>query len=201
MDDPFHFAFDLDGTLTTAEILPLIAAELGLREEMALLTHLTLNGLIPFEASFRLRFEILRSVPLRRVQAIVAEVDVQPDLAAFIAGRPERCSVVTGNLDLWVKPLAAKLPCRWFSSRGAAGADGRVNLLEVLVKGRAVQAIKAGGGRLVAVGESRNDVSMFEEADVGVAFGGVHEPVAELKAISDYVTYDASVLCRLLSTF
>ena len=42
------FCFDLDGTITTQEILPLIAAELDLYEEISTLTQATINGLIPF---------------------------------------------------------------------------------------------------------------------------------------------------------
>ena len=41
------FCFDLDGTITTQEILPLIASELDLYEEILTLTHATINGLIP----------------------------------------------------------------------------------------------------------------------------------------------------------
>src|SRR5690625_19018 len=49
------FCFDLDGTVTTQEILPLISKEVDLHEEINLLTQLTLDGLIPFQNSFKLR--------------------------------------------------------------------------------------------------------------------------------------------------
>ena len=62
------FAFDLDGTLTTVEVLPVIANELDLMEEMRTLTEITLSGLITFEASFRLRTAILKSISIKEVQ-------------------------------------------------------------------------------------------------------------------------------------
>ena len=40
---PIMYAFDLDGTVTKEETLPLIARELGLETEMKLLTKLTLD--------------------------------------------------------------------------------------------------------------------------------------------------------------
>ena len=43
------YAFDLDGTVTCQETLPLLAKELGLYEEMKLLTNLTMNGDIKFD--------------------------------------------------------------------------------------------------------------------------------------------------------
>ena len=45
-------AFDLDGTVTKVETLPLLAEELDLADEMKLLTDLTLSGKIPFKKSF-----------------------------------------------------------------------------------------------------------------------------------------------------
>jgi hypothetical protein len=41
---------------------------------------------------------------------------------------------------------------------------------------------------------------MFEAADVGVAFGGVHPPVVEVVEQSNYVVYGGEALCRLLNT-
>jgi len=103
------FAFDLDGTLTCEELLPVIAEELSLGREMATLTRLTLSGAIEFEESFRLRCAILRAVPISRVRAIVAEVALAPAMEGFIRRRPSECFIVTGNLDVWVRPIIDRL--------------------------------------------------------------------------------------------
>ena len=44
------------------------------------------------------------------------------------------------------------------------------------------------------------DVLMFQESDVSIAFGGVHEPIETLMKVSDYLVYDEDSLCRLLNT-
>lgn len=193
-------AFDLDGTVTREEILPAIARELDLFDEMSLLTDLTLRGEISFERSFRLRFQILRNVPLARIQDITGSVRLDPDIAAFIRAEADRCFIVTGNLDLWVAPLMTVLPCRWFCSKGHLGPTGAVELGEVQLKSRAIRELRSSGSDVVAIGDSSNDVPMFEEADVGIAYGGVHEPVAALHEMADYVVYDGATLCRLLAT-
>ena len=64
------FALDLDGTVTREEILPVIAAELGLEAEMRTLTDLNLSSAISFEDPFRLRCAILRAVPISEVRNI-----------------------------------------------------------------------------------------------------------------------------------
>lgn len=195
-----HFAFDLDGTITREELLPLIAKNVGLQSEIQLLTKLTMDGTIPFEDSFRLRCAVLQSVPVSEVQEIVAEVELDGEIAAFIRENRDVCSVVTGNLDVWILPLLERLGCRFYSSRAQMRDDRLGRLEHIMHKSKPIHEIKQKAVRVVAVGDGANDVSMFEAADVGVAFGGVHQPAAGLVEISDYVTFDGGALCRLLNT-
>ncbi len=196
-ETPFIFAFDLDGTVTTREILPVLAQELGLAEEMGLLTRLTLNGTLDFESSFRLRFAVLRSIPLTRVREIVAEIPLDPHITEFIRARRESCAIVTGNLDCWVEPLLKKLGCLAYVSESCNGG-GLLNLQKVLNKGDAVRELARSGKKIVAIGESANDLPMFEAADLRVAFAGVHKPVAEILRIADHVARDGKELSGLL---
>lgn len=198
MSSPLY-AFDLDGTITTTEILPAIAHELGLFDELNLLTTLTLQGVIDFETSFRLRFAILRQVPVDVVRDIVAAVPLNPEVCAFIREHREQCVIVTGNLDRWVAPLVHTIGCPALVSRSAE-RNGQLVLEAVLHKGQAVRDLAAAHGRVVAVGESVNDIPMFEAADVGIAYGGVHAPAPALLRVADHVTHDSHSLCALLRT-
>ena len=191
------FAFDLDGTVTKVETLPLLAAELDIVDKMRLLTDLTLSGKISFAKSFRLRYLILRNIPLRRIREIMDAVPLDDDIAAFIRDHKEDCAVVTGNLDCWIEPIVAKLGCRSFSS--TSELDGNFPVLKtILDKGAAIRQLQKFSDRVIAIGESFNDVPMFAAADVSVAYGGVHRPVDALVAVSDYVVSDGGALCKLL---
>ena len=107
------FCFDLDGTISSLEILPCIAAELGIADEIATLTRLTMDGHIPFTDSLRLRTLILGQIPLDRVHAIIDAIQLDCDLLSFLDDYRSDCFIVTGNLDLWVAPLLQRLGCGW----------------------------------------------------------------------------------------
>ena len=115
--------------------------EIGLSEEMDLLTSLTISGQIPFESSFRLRCSILKQIPVSRVRAIVADIPLDPVLEAFIRDNRERCAVVTGNLDVWVKDMLDSLDCASFSSRGTVASDWLESVSSVLSKDQAVKTL------------------------------------------------------------
>lgn len=194
------FAFDLDGTITRTELLPLIAAELDLSAEMRLLTQLTMDGAIPFEDSFRLRFAILRSVPLHRIHAAVAQVELDPDIEAFIAANRHRCFIVTGNLDVWIAPLVERLHCGFYASTARCSGGEITGIAHIMRKNGPALELKKKFRRLVAIGDGFNDLPMFDVADIGIAFCGVHGAPDALVRVSDYVAFEGRSLCRLLGT-
>ncbi len=210
---PTLFVFDLDGTLTRREILPELAAHLGLAEEMRLLTHLTLEGVLDFSQSLRLRFAVLRSLPLQVIHEIIAAIPLEPELEDFIRSRPGQCALATGNVDAWIRPLVERLGCVAHCTRSSfseTGPDaGPVNgrereippaeqrLIHILNKGELARGLKP-KHRLVVVGDSDNDLPMLREADISIAFGAAHEPLPHVQAAVDHVARDAGTLRRLL---
>ena len=193
------FAFDLDGTITKVETLPILARELGLSAQMKFLTDLTLEGKISFEKSFRMRYEILKKIPLKKISEIMSAVELDEEIFKFIRENKSQCVVVTGNLDCWINPIAEKLGCEIFSSTSEI-VNGVPILTEILRKDFVIQHLKKSCDKVIAIGESFNDVPMFNAADISIAYGGVHKPVEAAVFVADYVVNDSATLCQLLKS-
>ncbi len=195
------FCFDLDGTLTSEEILPQIARHLQLFEEIDLLTNITMQGLISFDKSFKLRVKLLSSVPISEVKKIVAKVSFDKELSEFVKANKEDCYIITGNLDVWVREfIEENYGCNFYSSISNFEGDKLIGIDKIISKSDAIIELREKYDFIVAIGDGMNDCSMFEQADKGIAYGGVHQPVASLIKFSDYVVYNSSALVTLLNS-
>ncbi len=187
------FAFDLDGTITKVETLPLLAKELNLSDEMKILTDLTLSGKISFEQSFRLRYFILKNIPQKKISEIMNAVELDEDILNFIRENKKFCAIVTGNLDIWIEPITKKIGCEIFSSQSRNG-----ELIKILNKAETIREIKKSAEKIISIGDSFNDIQMFKESDISVAYGGVHRPSDEVIAATDYFFCDGKNLVQFL---
>ena len=194
------FAFDLDGTVTLDELLPLIAKALELEEEIEFLTDLTINSVIPFDMSFKLRFALLKSIKLSFIQSVIENASLDDDIAHFIRSNSDNCYIVTGNIDQWVKPIIDNLGCEIYASKAKCEGDCCTELLYINKKAEAIQRIRKKHDFIVAIGEGANDTGMFQEANLSICYGGVHSPYKDLMKYANYLINDGKTLCRLLNT-
>lgn len=180
----------------------MIAGEVGLEHEFEVLTKLTIEGAISFEESLRLRFAILRHVPVNIVQNIINSADLFNNVESFISRNKERCFIVTGNLDVWIRPLMKRIGCRYFSSTASENNGVLTTLDSILKKSTAIHQLRTQfpDCNIIAFGDGLNDYPMFEAADKAVAIGLTHPPVQKLITKSNYVIFQEASLCRLLNT-
>lgn len=193
---PTAFCIDLDGTLVSTPLIPLVATASDIGEEIDVLTAATEQGLIPFARSLRLRCRLLRDVPLSEAKRRIGFAAVNEDVVAFVRERRDRCFVVTGLPDCWAATLEERFRCPILSSKARTEGDTLVDLVEVLDKGEAVRALRDRFDTIVAVGSSVNDLSMFEAADIRVAYGLDLAP--GIRDTAEYWTTTGRALCRLL---
>ncbi len=199
------FIFDLDGTLTMEETLPLMAQHFGLTKDIAKITQQTIQGLIPFEKSLQNRLSILGSLPVDEVAHLLANVPLYAKIHNFILQNPEQCLIATGNLDVWLAKLTPRLGCKVHSSTASVANNAIASLLSTLNKKALVQQWQAQGYVVVFMGDGDNDVQAMLCADVAIATSMTHAIAPHVQAAATYVvtTEEAAhaLLCQLLTQY
>lgn len=193
----YNFIFDLDSTITKEEVLPLIAKEIGLYEEIQALTEKAMNGLEDFSVNFVNRVNMLKDIPLDNIHKIVEKVELNEYIEKFILENKEKCYIVTGNLDIIIKPILKRLHMedRYFACKGIV-KDNKIHSVTKVINKKDV--VKDFHFKFVAIGDGDNDIEMIKLADVGIGFAGSRDISYNLKNSADYVIYDDKELYNFL---
>lgn len=194
------FLFDLDATVTKEEILPALAEQVGLLEEMREMTEKTMRGEIPFQSSFLARVEMLKTIPVSRVAEIVEKTPLNEELVQFIRTHASRCYIVTGNIDVWIEKLIKRigLPMsHCYCSSASVSDDYIISVNSVVDKEKIAKQFVV---PVVAVGDGSNDAEMVRLADVGIGYGGVRPVAYSLMCNATHVICDEHRLCSFLHT-
>ena len=193
------FIFDLDGTITKEETLPLIAKAFNVESEIAQLTKKTINGNVPFIESFIKRVFLLGKLPVTEVSSLLAGVSLYPKVVDFINSHREDCIIATGNLDCWVNKLASRIDCICYSSDAIVEDNKVQKISKILKKESIVELYKNNGERVVFIGDGNNDVEAMRLSDVSIASGLTHEPVNSVLSVANYLVFTEEALCRQLN--
>ena len=127
------FLFDLDGTVTSQETLPIIASYFKVEEQIAELTKRTIQGNVPFIESFIRRVNILGKYSVKETNELLYQVPLYPILAQFIKEHKEDCIIVTGNLTCWCEGLFKKIGCQCYGSEAQIEGDYVIKLKSIQI--------------------------------------------------------------------
>jgi len=199
MQKSIKFVFDLDGTITAEETLPLIAKHFNIQEEIATLTQETIQGNIPFVESFIHRVQILGKLPVSQISDLLENVKLYPLLLSFVQQNHKNCSITTGNLRCWVNKLISKIGCEAFCSEAEVENDSVVQLTKILRKESIVENFQNQGYKVVYIGDGNNDSEAMRVADIAIAVGLTHYPSKSLLPVSDYLIFNENALWRQLN--
>ena len=172
MSQPILTCLDMEGVLTP-EIWLAVADKTGIEE-----LRVTTREIPDYDQLMQKRLGVLKKhgVKLQDIQAVAATLDPLDGAGDFLTWLRDRCQVVILSDTFYelISSLMKKMGnptifCHTFGT----DEDGFINnfyLRQRDQKRQAVMAFKGMGFRVLAAGDSYNDISMLKEADVGMFF-------------------------------
>jgi phosphoserine phosphatase len=174
-------AMDMDSTLITIECVDEIADFKGIKPEVAAITASAMRGEIDFAQSLTRRVALLAGLPVADLESVYDErLRISPGaermLAAFKAAGAVT-ALVSGGFTFFTDRLKARLALDFtLANRLQVEGDrltGRIDgdIVDAQAKARAIRDLRARHpGLAVVIGDGANDLPMFAEADVSVAY-------------------------------
>ncbi len=183
---PQLFMADMDATLIQAECLDELAAQQGLKAQVAAITERAMNGELPFEAALTQRVALLKGLNAQRaVDAVwgrLALMHGAPTLVATLKAQGVHTVVVSGGFTLFTSRLQQALGLDEAHANTLEveeatglltgcfvppvfGAESKLATLQSLCQQRGCQP-----QQVLAVGDGANDLPMLQAAGLGVAF-------------------------------
>ncbi len=174
---------DMDSTMIDQECIDELAAEAGLKDEVAAITARAMNGEIAFEPALRERVALLKGLAARVIERVLADritfASGARALVATMRARGGYCLLVSGGFTAFAGPIASELGFDEHRANRLIEEGGMLTgTVGEPILGRAakVDALRETCDRLsissedaIAVGDGANDLDMLAEAGIGVA--------------------------------
>ena len=190
---------DLEGVLVP-EIWPAVAEHTGIDE-----LRKTTRDIPVYDDLMQLRLGVLREheLPLALIQDVIDGLEPLPGAPEFLgwARQHFQVAIVSDTFYQFAMPLMAKLGWPTLLCHQLVVEDGHIvdyRIRQPDPKRRTVQAFQSLHYRVLAAGDSYNDVSMLEEADAGYFFCAPENVRTEFPQYPCATDYEG--LKRLLET-
>jgi phosphoserine phosphatase len=201
-------AFDLDNVLIDGEVIDEMAKLTGVEEEISKITSQAMEGEIDFGTALKERVSLLKGASVEDVNKVMLEIPLMEgakESVKELKKRGYKIATITGSFDCIAQRMKDELDLDYVYFNTLQEEDGVLTgeVSGPLVEGTKREILqdimkmeKLSPEETAAVGDGANDVSMLEEAGLGIAFNA--KPV--LKEIAD-VVIDKKDLRELLEIF
>jgi phosphoserine phosphatase len=185
-------AMDMDSTLITIECIDEIADMHGIKPQVALITAAAMRGEIDFRESLTRRVALLAGLPVEALARVYDErLQLSPGAERMLDGfhrAGARSLLVSGGFTYFTDRLQSRAGLGHTLSNVLEIRDGRLTgriqgeIVDAAAKAGALRALRATlpAGIAVAFGDGANDLPMFREADVSIAYRA--KPVVRAQA-------------------
>jgi phosphoserine phosphatase len=185
-------AFDLDNVLIDGEAIDEIGRLMGVESKISEITKKAMEGDLDFETSLKERVALLKGASVEDINEVVSKIPLMKGAEETIAELKKRgykIATITGSFEIIANRMKEDLGLDYAFSNVLHEENGKLtgevsgplvtgSKAEVLKEIMEMEKIKA--EESAAVGDGANDVSMLEEAGLGIAFNA--KPVLKEKA-------------------
>jgi phosphoserine phosphatase len=192
---PRLVVFDMDSTLIEQEVIDLLAASIGVEEQVSAITARAMNGELDFSSSFRERVKLLTGVDasiFTTLRDVITPTKGARELILALKKLGVKTAVLSGGFIPLTQYLATTLGID-YAYANSLSVSPSSNTLTGEILGSIVNAERkrellleiaekegVGGEQVVAVGDGANDLLMIGAAGLGVAWNA--KPVVQMEA-------------------
>ena len=185
-------AFDLDNVLIDGEAIDEIGKLMDVESEISELTKKAMEGDLDFETALKERTALLKGASVENIKEVVSKIPLMEGAEETIAElkrRGYKIATITGSFEIIANRMKDDLGLDYAFSNVLHEEKGKLtgevsgplvtgSKAEILKEIMEMEKVKA--EESAAVGDGANDVSMLEEAGLGIAFNA--KPVLKEKA-------------------
>lgn len=174
---------DVDSTLIQQEVIELLAAKVGVAEEVVKITNAAMAGELDFEGSLRARVKLLAGAPASILDEVRGEIKLTPGARTLVRTLQKlghEVAVVSGGFTTVIEPLLLELSITNYRANTLEIIDGKLTgeviepIIDRAAKAQALRDFATATGvaieQTIAIGDGANDLDMIAVAGLGIAF-------------------------------
>ena len=174
---------DVDSTLIQQEVIELLAAKVGVAEEVVKITNAAMAGELDFEGSLRARVKLLAGAPASILDEVRSEIKLTPGARTLVKTLQKlghEVAVVSGGFTTVIEPLLLELSISNYRANTLEVIDGKLTgeviapIIDRAAKAQALRDFASATGvaleQTIAIGDGANDLDMIAVAGLGIAF-------------------------------
>lgn len=190
---------DMDSTIASTETLDELAAFAGIKDKIAAITALAMEGKLDFHAALRERVGLLKDLPVSAMEETLRHTALNPGAEAFaltMQAQGATCVLVSGGFTFFTEAIAKKSGFKFHHG----------NILEIeneKLTGKVREPILDKFAKVafldhymreknlkpedcLAIGDGANDIPMLKKAGLGI---GYHPKQAVLEEVHNAILY------------
>ncbi len=174
---------DMDSTMVVGETLDELAAQCGIKEEIAAITARAMAGELDFQTALRVRVAMLKDLPEIALQTTLAAIQPMAGAEKLLTTMRHHgavCVLASGGFSCFTEAVAARLGFHISHGNILEVREGRLTgkVREPILDHRSKlsflqhyqEAYRLDTAETLAIGDGANDLAMISAAGLGVGF-------------------------------